>query len=76
MEIFGQLVERELIHVALEFDDRFERSFGVTPLLPKGIETECAELAFERTSPRCQECVERVAAESNTVFNKAISVLS
>ena len=58
------------------FNDRFDRSFRVAPLLAERIETECAELAFERTSPCCQYRVERVAAESNTVFNHVIIVFS
>ena len=86
-KLFAPLRVREEVVIAEEhdigrnrlqfFDDRFDRSFRVAPLLPERIETECAELAFERTSPRCQYRVERVAAESNTVFepgnNRAFS---
>ena len=85
-KLFAPLRIREEVVIAEEhdigrnrpqfFDDRFERSFRVTPLLPKGIETECAELAFEGTPPRCQYRVERVAGESNAVLSKAIIVPS
>ena len=58
------------------FDDRFDRSFRVVPLLAERIETEGAELAVERTSPRGQYRVEGVAAESNAVFHQTIIVSS
>ena len=58
------------------FDHRLDRSFRVAPLLAERIETEGAELALERTSPRGQDRVKGVAAESNTVFHQAIIVSS
>src|SRR4030042_102795 len=57
-------------------DNRFERPFRVAPLLPERIETERAELAFERTSPSCQYRVEGTVAESNAVLNPVIIVPS
>ena len=61
-KLFAPLGVREEVVIAEEhdigrhrlqfFDDRFDRPFRVAPLLPERIETECAELAFERTSPR------------------------
>jgi hypothetical protein len=51
-----EVVIAEEHHIGLNrlqfFDDRFNGSLRVAPLLPKGIETECAELAFKWTSPR------------------------
>ncbi len=85
-ELFAPLRIREEIVIAEEhdiclnrlqfFDDRIEWSFRVTPPLPERIETERTELAFERTSPRCQYRIEGMAAESNTLFNPAIIMLS
>ncbi len=70
-KLFAPLGVREEIVIAEEhdigrnrlefFDDRFDWSFGVASLLAKRVETERAELAFERASPRCQYRVERVA---------------
>jgi hypothetical protein len=58
------------------FDDRFDGSFRIAPLLPERIETERAEFTFEGTPPRGQYGVECVAAESNTMFNHGIIMLS
>ena len=85
-QLFAPLRVREEVVVADEhdiggnrlqfFDDRFDRSFRVAPLLPQRIEAECAELAFERTSPRCHYRVEGEAAETNAVLSQAIIVPS
>jgi hypothetical protein len=58
------------------FNDRFDGPFRVAPLLSEGIETEGAEFAFEWTSPRRQDRVERLAAQSNALLKKAILLSS
>ena len=54
------------------FNDRLERPFSVAPFLPERIETERAELAFERAASCCQYRVERVPAQTNTLLSHVI----
>ena len=85
-ELFASFQVREEIVIADEYDvggnrlqfvnDGFDRSFRVASLLPEWIETERAELAFERASPRRQDRVERVAAESHAVLGQVVVVPS
>jgi len=85
-ELFASFQVREEIVIAEEYDISgnrlqfvnygFDRSFRVASLLPEWIETERAELAFERASPRGQDRVERVAAESHAVLGQVVVVPS
>ena len=85
-ELFASFQVCEEIVIADEHDvsgnrlqfvnDGFDRSFRVASLLPEWIETECAELAFERASPCRQDRVERVAAESHAVLGQIVAVPS
>ena len=50
------------------FDDRLNGAFRVAALLAERVKAERAELAFEWASPRGQDGVERVPAESSTAL--------
>ena len=85
-ELFASLEVREEVVIADEHDvggdrlqfvnDGFDRSFRIASLLPKGIETEGAELAFERASPRRQDGVERVTAQPHAMLSQIVVVPS
>jgi len=80
LRVGEEVVVAEEHHIGrhrLQFlDHRFDRSFRVTPFLAERIEAEGAELAFERASPRGQDGVEGVTAQSKAVFHQAVRVSS